>query len=313
MEILCLGNATVDAIGGPVDRMPDVARLTLLERVELHAGGCALSTAIALRRLGIATGIIGKVGEDLLGDFLHTELERAGVDTSGLVRDPTTTSSFTFILLDTAGERRYFHHLGSNASLCPADIDTALLQRARILSIGGALALPGLEDGGFAAILTAARQRGLITCMDAVFNDREINWQKLICPLLPLLDYFVPSVEEAQLITGFATPEPQAMARYFRAQGCPVVVIKLAEQGCYLLSDEHEQLIPAHPAEVVDTTGAGDAWVAGFLAGVLRELPLFESVQLGNAVAAHCIGAIGTTAGIPSMDEVQHFQRRAKN
>ncbi|MBI2194477.1 MAG: carbohydrate kinase family protein [Planctomycetes bacterium] len=307
MDVLCLGIAVADAIGRPIDVIPEKARLALFDRMELHTGGCPLNTAIALSKLGFSSGLIAKVGHDGFGDFLIHSLEQAGVDTRGVVRDPEASTSFTFIMVSSDGERRFLHTMGANATFRFEDVRLDLFGEARVLCIGGSYLMPRFDGEGTSATLRAARARGLVTCLDTAYNDRIPDWYGLMAPCFQHLDYFLPSVEEAERISGRSRPED--MARFFRDQGCKVVAIKLGSRGCYVLGPQAGRLHPSYRVQPVDTSGAGDSWVAGFLAGLLRGLSLEECADLGNATAAHCILAVGCTTGIRPLADVQAFQK----
>lgn len=309
MDVLCVGIAVADAIGRPIDVIPEKARLALFDRMELHTGGCPLNTAIALAKLGFSSGLIAKVGIDGFGDFLIKELHQAGVDTRGVVRDPVASTSFTFIMVSSDGERRFLHTMGANATFHFGDVRQDLFSEARILCIGGAYLMPRFDGEGAAGTLQAAKRRGLITCLDTAYNDRIQDWFKLMAPCFSHLDYFLPSVEEAERISGRSKPDE--MAKFFRDQGCKVVAIKMGGRGCFLLADEGGRFFPIYRVKVVDTSGAGDSWVAGFLAGLLRGIPLDQCAELGNATAAHCIMAVGCTTGVKPLAEIQAFQKAA--
>jgi sugar/nucleoside kinase (ribokinase family) len=307
MDVLCVGIAVADAIGYPIDVIPEKARLALFDRMELHLGGCPLNTAVALSRMGVSSGLIAKVGNDGFGDFIVNDLGKEGVDTRGIAKDNDASTSFTFIMVSSDGERRFLHTLGANATFSFQDVNLDLMDEAKILSIGGAYLMPAFDGEGAAQTLRAAREKGLITSLDTAYNDRIEDWLALMQPCFPHLDYFLPSIEEAEAISGQSAPED--MAKFFMDQGCGVVAIKCGGEGSYLLTKEGGQHFPVYKVDPVDTSGAGDSWVAGFLCGLLRELPLDECVLLGNATAAHCIQAVGCTAGVKSLEEIQAFQR----
>ena len=167
--------------------------------------------------------------------------------------------------------------------------------------------MPAFDGEGAAQTLQAAKQKGLITALDTAYNDRIEDWFALMQPCFPHLDYFLPSIEEAEAISGQSTPED--MAKFFMDQGCGVAGIKCGGEGSYLLTEDGGQHFPVYKVDPVDTSGAGDSWVAGFLCGLLKELPLDDCALLGNATAAHCIQAVGCTAGVKSLEEIQAFQR----
>jgi len=309
MDVLCIGIAVADAIGRPIDVIPEKARLALFDKMELHTGGCPLNTAIALSKLGVSSGLIGKVGNDGFGDFIVKALGQEGVDTRGIVRDPEASTSFTFIMVSSDGERRFLHTMGANATFRSEDVNTDLFAEAKMVCVGGVGLMSSFDGEGAGQVVKAAKERGLQTAMDTAFNDRIEDWPSIAAPSLPHLDYFLPSIEEAERISGKDNPE--AMARSFKDQGCGVVAIKCGGEGCYLLTDEGAKHFPIYKVTPVDTSGAGDSWVAGFLCGVLSGMSLDDCAELGNATAAHCIMAVGCTTGVKPLQEVQSFQKDA--
>jgi len=305
-EILCVGIAVADAIGRPIDTVPEKARLQLFDRMELHTGGCAVNTGIALARLGADVGVACKVGTDGFGDFLEKELRGHGVDTRGLVRDDEVSTSFTFIMVASDGERRFLHTYGANATFCFDDVDLDLVRQARFLHVAGSYLLPTLDGEQTAAVLREARAAGATTSLDTAFNDRVTDWLGLMAPCFEHLDYFLPSIEEAEKISGLS--DPGDMARSFIERGCRNVVIKLGREGSMGILNGVEVRKPIYQVQTVDSSGAGDCFVAGFLTAIHKGWGPEESLSFGNAVAATCVQAIGCTAGVRSLDETRRFQ-----
>lgn len=303
-DVVCLGIMVADAIGRPIDTIPEKARLQLFDRMELHTGGCAINTGIALAKLGVSGGVIGKVGEDGFGDFLISEAERHGLDTRGMVRDTEASTSFTFIMVSSDGERRFLHTFGANATLCADDVNMDIVKEAKILHVAGAFLMPTFDGEQTARVLKEAKALGVTTTLDTAYNDRLEDWLGTIEPCLPHLDFFLPSIEEAERISGMS--DPADMVRFFRDKGCGAVGIKLGREGCYVVADEEVRL-PIFEVETVDSSGAGDCWIAGFLTGLLRGWDIERSARLGNATAAHCVQAVGCTTGVKSFDEIAEF------
>jgi sugar/nucleoside kinase (ribokinase family) len=310
MDVLCIGIAVADAIGRPIDVIPEKARLALFDKMELHTGGCPLNTAIALSKLGVSSGFIGKVGNDGFGDFIVKVLAQQGVNTKGVVRDPAASTSFTFIMVSSDGERRFLHTMGANATFRFEDVDTSLFSEAKTVCVSGVGLMSSYDGAGAGKTVRTAKEMGLVTAMDTAYNDRIKDWRAIVEPSFPSLDYFLPSIEEAERISGKSNPE--AMARYFKDKGCGVVAIKCGGDGCYLLTAEGGKHFPVYKVTPVDTSGAGDSWVAGFLCGVLKGMSLGDCAELGNATAAHCIMAVGCTTGVKPLKEIQAFQRTAR-
>ncbi len=306
-DILVIGIATVDAIGRPIDAFPGPGGLRFFERLTMSTGGCAINCSIALAKLGVPCDTIARVGSDILGDFVVAELARHGLDTAGIVRDPQTSTAFTFVCVSSTGERSFFHTMGADARLCRADVPSASLHGRKLVFVAGTMVMDDLDGEPTAELLAGARAAGATTLLDTVYVETasRAEWQRRVLPVLPHVDYFIPSQAEARAISGIE--EPSLLARDFQSRGARHVVIKLGAQGAFCRStDGREEYVPAlRVARVVDTTGAGDCWSAGFLAGLHEGLPIAQAAQLGNAVAAQGIQAAGATAGVQSLAAVR--------
>ena len=309
--ILNIGICTVDAIGQYVDEFPPPGGLRTFDQLTLTTGGCATNCSFSLARMGVPCRMIIKVGDDVLGRFVLDEARRHNIDTEGIIVGKGEGTPFTFVCVHRGGQRSFIHTTGTNATLCLGDIDMNLVRSARFCSVSGAMIMPEFDGPQTADLLRQAQEAGAITLLDTVYTDAadRATWQARMFPPLRYVDYFVPSEPEARALTGQSSPA--AMARTLQQQGCRHVVIKLGEQGAFCRdADGHERHVPAYNVnEVVDTTGAGDAWVAGFLAGLLEDAPAVEAARLGNAVAAHCIQAAGATAGVVALEQIRRFQQ----
>ena len=303
-DIACLGILVADLIGCPIDSLPARGRLGLVHQMSLHVGGCASNTGIDLAKLGVDTAVLGKVGADGLGDFIAGTLERYGVKTQGLVRDAEVGTSASMVLVSSDGERTFLHHLGGNARFRENEVDWGVIRDARILHVAGALVMPELDGEPMRRVLQRAQDSGIATTLDTVW-DATGSWMQTLAPCLAHSDYFLPSLAEAQQLTGRETPRDVAHA--LRDAGVKVVSLKLGEEGCYVQSADSELTIPGFQVQAVDGTGSGDAWDAGFLCGLLHGWDLEKTARFANAVGALCVTAIGATAGIRSLPETEAF------
>ncbi len=303
-DVVCIGIMVADVLARPVSRLPERGKLDLVERMELHTGGCAVNTGIALAKLGIRTAVIGKVGQDGFGDYIIHTLQRHGIDTSGVRRDQVANTSATMVMIGPDGERSFIHYLGANAELREADVDLDLVKQARIVHIAGHNLMSRFDGADTAAVLAKARQLGVQTSLDTAW-DATGRWLRLIEPCLSHLDYFVPSFDEAQMIAG--RQDPAEVARFFLDYGIRIVALKMGEQGCYVTDGEQAIRLPAYPVQPVDTTGAGDCFAAGFLTGLIQGWDLERTARFANAVGAMCVTAIGATSGVQNLDATLHF------
>jgi len=311
-DILCVGNVVVDAVGVGVDEIPPEGSLALFDRVELHLGGCAANAAMSLGKMGLKVGLAAKVGNDGMGEFVRGVFEKQGVDCRGVMvsKDPYESTSYSFIMLPKSGNRRILHTLGANASLGPRDISPKLLKGAKWVATLGLTLLPGLFGKDLAAVLKAARKAGARTAGDTANNNRMADWSPAFKGCWEYFDVFFPSEEEARRIAG--DRKPREICQYFRDQGVKIAGVKLGERGCAVLTADGYEEIPAYKVKAVDTLGAGDNFMAGFLAGMLKGRSPFDAARLGCATSAHCVQAVGATTGIPKLAKIEAFMRNRK-
>jgi len=298
-DVLCAGIIVADAIASPVDQLPETGSLALVESVQLHTGGCALSTASALVKLGAPTALCGCVGDDLFGGVLVREAQARGLDTSA-VEVSRELSSASVVLDSSDGERTFLHNPGASAALTAEHVERALESSgAGWLHIGGALVLPALDGEPMARLLQGVRKRGLCTSLDPV-HDATGGWDRLHA-CLPHLTAICPNLTEARGISGQESPAD--CARWLRDRGVETVAIKMGRDGAYATDSQTGAHLAPFGVGAVDETGAGDAFAAGLIYGLLRKWPLQEAVRLANAVGALSTTGIGASAALPNLEE----------
>jgi len=300
-DVACLGLLVADTVGTPIDNLPARGTLALIDRIELHVGGNAANTSVALAKLGVSVATLGKVGNDGFGDFMIGALTKHGVDTRGVVCSDAAPTAATIVTVHSDAERSFLHVAGANAVYTENEVDWEIAGGARILYVAGLQLLTALEGRGIALVLQEAKRRDITTVLDTVMNPRSAGWEGL-APALPHLDWAIPSYEEAAALTGEA--DPLSQARRLHDAGAANVAIKMAAQGCLIAPALAEAFtIPALPVTAIDALGAGDAWAAGFLTGLLHEWPLEQTARFANAVGACCVQALGATTGVRSLEE----------
>lgn len=303
-DVVCIGILVADVVGKPVHEYPGRGKLVLVDQMELHSGGCAANTGVALAKIGVGTGIIGKVGDDGFGDFMIRVLERHGIDARGVVRDPEVATSGTMVMVHPDGERSFIHYIGANAGLTEHDVDFSLLNGARILHIAGSFLMPAFDGEPTARVLRRAREMGITTTLDTAWDSKG-QWMSLLAPCLPYVDYALPSIEEARMVTG--KHHPADVAKVLMDHGVKTVGLKMGEDGCYIRSADAEVRIPKFDVNAVDALGAGDCFVAGFLTGLINGWDLEKTGRLANAVGASCVMALGATTGVKGLEETLAF------
>jgi sugar/nucleoside kinase (ribokinase family) len=267
-------------------------------------GGDALNVAVALAKLGGSAGLMTKMGRDTASEVLLRALERAGVDTRAVVRDPAQATSTVLVLVGEEGERNFVTTKGAHHYFTRHDIDWDCLRRAKVVEISSLFGLTGFGIEDVAAVLAFCREHGITTCMDFMYDKRGEQAAR-VAEIMPLLDYALPSRIEAQQMSGGATVAE--MAERLRGMGCANVIIKNGAEGCYLKSAGVERAIGAAQVKAMDTTGAGDSFVAGFIFGLLRGWDVEACAEFGCTVGALNCREMGATAGVPDAEEAASY------
>ncbi|MDD2485938.1 MAG: sugar kinase [bacterium] len=307
LEVTTLGILVADVVAKPVEELPDKGKLALVSQMELHSGGCAANTGIALAKIGLKTGIIGKVGDDGFGDFMVNACNHYGLDTRGIVRSREMSTSATMVMVDSSGERTFLHHTGANGDFEESDINYTVVAQSQLIHIAGHFLMPKFDGRQAAEALKRIRKMGIKTSLDTAW-DATGRWMFLLKPCLQHLDIFLPSLDEAQQISGLK--EPRDIARFFMDCGIELIAIKMGSKGSYATDGENELIMPPFMVEAVDAVGAGDSFVAGFLTGIMRGWDLEKTLKFANATGALCVTAIGATTGIRSFEETLEFMEK---
>jgi len=304
-DVVVAGLALVDIIGRPVDirRPPREGGLTLLDSITMTTGGNVANCGIDLAKLGFRVAGISRVGADALADVVRSHLARYRVDTSGITVDRRAQTSATFVAVEAGGERTFFHTRGCLQNLRVEDIlaQLPLIRSSRMFALGYLGLLPECEPHFPRLFRTLKQKTGVKTLLDTGGNPKRNP--SLLRRTLPFVDYFIPSQDEAMILTGKQTPEEMVTTlRRWGAAG--VVGIKLGARGCYITDAGCAAYVPAvRVRNVVDATGAGDAFVAGFIAATLRGLKPLDAAGKANAIAAHCVTAVGASTSIKPFEE----------
>jgi sugar/nucleoside kinase (ribokinase family) len=213
-------------------------------------------------------------------------------------------------MVPPSGNRRIYHTLGANGTFGPADVDPKLFQGIQWAAFGCLSLLPKLFGSNLAQLLKAAHRAGARTAGDTAFNSRLLTWEPVLRGCWEHLDVFFPSEEEAVKLTDRTAP--REICQVFRDRGVKIAGVKLGERGCAVLCDDGFEQLPAYQVRCVDTLGAGDCFMAGFLAGMHQGRHPFDAARMGNAVAAFCVQAVGATTGVPDLAKVEAFMKKAK-
>jgi ribokinase len=296
MEAVVFGNVTLDVICKPVDDVPRHDSLAF-DEVVVAPGGCGSNVALGLCALGVSTALVGRTGGDDAAYLINRYWRKAGLDTRYIRRIKGLPTGTSVGLIDRDCQPRFVHTSGANKKLNPEalQIEKFVRNGARSLHIGGFFVLPGLMQGNLDVKLRQAHEHGVFTSLDVVRSIRMAD-TALLWACMPHLDVFLCNLTEAGRLSGESDPLQAAQA--LRSKGAGAVIVKLGEQGCLLAgADGMEKVAAAQPAQVVDTTGAGDAFAAGLIAALLRGNKMLDACQEANRAGARAVENLGAISG----------------
>jgi sugar/nucleoside kinase (ribokinase family) len=293
MTAIAMGVHVVDVLARPVEAIPEGQGGQLVEEIRITPAGTAAGTAITLAKLGADVRSAGALGTDTLGDVMVELLGRFGVDGSMLVRRDGVQTSASVLPIRSDGSRPAFHVIGANATYGPDDVDWDALAAVTHLHLGG----PEFMGGESAArILSFARERGVVTSADILAPGEQaaqiVDW---IGPAFEHLDYLLPNDEQVLGLSGRDDLEEGCRALLERGVGC--VAATRGAEGAVVVDADGVERVPAFAVDVVDTTGCGDAFSAGFLRGLALGRERRDAAVLGCATAALVAQGLGTDYG----------------
>jgi sugar/nucleoside kinase (ribokinase family) len=300
-RVLVVGNAVLDLVVGPMLKPPPQGRTIKVDLSKLFVGGCGVNTALVLARLGVVTSLVGPIGDDTLASLLVSRLKEAGVDSGGLIVCEGVDTSVTVVMVWEKGERSFLHS-GSNSGRLNGghldDLDTAGVDH---IHIGGALLLTGVEAEDWTRTLKRFKQAGASISLDPAW-DANGHWLEKLEPVFPHVDYLLPSKVEAEMLTGES--DPGKAGESLVKMGVNKAVIKLGEEGSLLVEKGNILRQRAFQVTAIDTTGAGDAYDAGFIAALMQEKTDNEAMLWGAAAGALAVSDYGATSSLHSIEQL---------
>ncbi len=303
-DVLCVGLIVADHVAASIEAFPPSGGLARTPRIELAIGGCAANVAVDLAKLEVSVGIVGCVGDDILGQYVRDELLAADVDCSQVVTTPLAQTATTLVVNVQGEDRRFIHVLGANGLLTGDELDRDALSRAKIVYVGGFGLNAALSGESVARMFQEARQAGVLTVLDVVIGEPGVIGD-MLAPVLPVTDVFLPNTDEARVITGL--DDPLAQAHVFHRQGAGTVVVTCGGAGALLLSPTECVRVPIHSVAEIDGTGGGDAFAAGLISGLLAGKDIIACVKDAAAMGASCVRAMGATTGTFTAEELRAF------
>lgn len=311
MDIVALGELLIDFTQNGISEQG-------MKQYERNPGGAPSNMLVAAGNLGCKTALIGKVGDDMHGHFLRDMLHAKGTDVSNVIVDPEVFTTLAFVNIAPNGERSFSFARKPGADTClkPEEVDMDLIKGAKVFHFGSLSLTDEPARSATTAALRAAKDYGVTISFDP--NYREVLWQNkedaraAIEKALPFADIIKCSDEECELVTGIKNPIEAS--KRLTAMGKKIVVVTLGRDGALVRTQEGYTIVPAFAANAVDTTGAGDAFMGGFLAAFIKSgksrsqtalSDLAAYARVGNAVACLCVQGRGGMNSMPDPESVE--------
>ena len=299
-DVSVCGSYILDILGVPVTEIPPGGTRYLIDEIRLTVAGTAGGTVVPCARLGLKALADGAVGADEKADWVLDALKRDGIDVSVMERIADSPTSATILPIRPDGSRPALHARGASARWRISPAAQARACEGRIVHLGGVGSLLAMDGEPSRALLADARKAGRTTTLDLISARAETL--ALVEPLLPEVDFFMPSIDETAAMVG--THDPAACARFFLDKGAGACAISLGGDGSFVMTRDGQAFtMPAFEVPVRDTTGCGDAYSGGFIAGLARGWTLPECARLATATAALVATGLGSGANLVSFDE----------
>ena len=292
---------TFDVVGCGAINLDKLFKVNMIAKKEEEAsvldfklcgGGSAANTVVGLARLELRTGFVGKVASDREGKILLDEFRNEGVDVTGIIISKSGRSGSVMGYIDKKGDRALYVDPGVNDQLTIKEIKLDYISGTKFLHLSSFVGEKPFE----AQKEIVTKLSGVRICFDpgALYARKGLD---AISPIIRKSFAFFPNEIEAKLLTGH---DYKKSAKKFIEMGVENVAVKLGKRGCYVTDGKESYLIEAYRVDALDTTGAGDAFCAGFIYGIAKGKSLFECGKLGNFVASRCVSEIGARTGLPT-------------
>jgi sugar/nucleoside kinase (ribokinase family) len=304
-EIIVAGNLVEDILVRPVERI-EFGFTVWVDSIEQHLGGNGANTSYTLAMLGVPVRLRGAVGQDDFGARVLSRLRGVGVNLKEVARMPQSTAT-TVVLVAPDGSRSFLHSLGVSRDVfsTPGEFGNG----PGHFHLANIFSLPNMRRTG-AETLATAIAAGWTTSLDTGHDTRG-EWMAVLEPCLPNIQLLFANQAEALNISGCADLKSAAMV--FLSRGVNTIVIKRGSDGCTIFDRDREILAPGFPIQTVDTTGAGDCFTGGFLAGLYKGGTLEDATRLANACGALSASQLGSVAGLRGYGETLEFAEQSTN
>ncbi len=299
-DVLCFGNLQLDILCRTVTELPPPGGIREIDGINFVLSGNAGNVAMALARLGVSVDLAGFSGADVVGEQFRAELLAEGVGIDKLSRHATAGTGTSVVALAPGGERSIFFVNGANDEFELDEVPAAWLDEPHIVAVTAVFVLPRFTGDRIGRLFGRAHAAGTRTLLNICW-DNEARGLQFLAPALAETDYFVLNRDEGRQLTGHDAPE--RILASLREYTDGTVVLTLGADGCCFESPSGLDWISALPVHAVDSTGAGDSFVAGFTAGLVRGLSRGDSARLGCRIASYAVGGPGAYVRIPRHKE----------
>lgn len=304
-----MGFYTYDCLGWPFTEVPPGGGTVFIDELTLAVSGAAGTATIAAAKMGMKTLAVGGVGEDIMGDWVLERLKSFGVDVSAMQRKPGWRTSSSIVLTRANGSRPALHMKGATKDFFVEDSMFDAVTDATVFHLGGVGLTEAMDKGQNAKVMKAAQARGAATTLD-IFAGSPKDLPA-VASVLPYTDYFIPSIEEAQALTGMT--DYGDVAKFFLDMGVKACVLTLGGDGAYYHDrDGLKFTIPAFDITVKCTCGCGDAFNAGYAVGLVKKFDPETRVRFAQATSALNATGLGSQAGVVDFEHTLNFMKTQK-
>lgn len=304
-HVITFGLHIADVLGRYVTEIPPGQGLEVIDEIRITVAGTAAATAVDLAKLGVDVATVGAVGRDALGAYIHQAMAAVGVNTQALKTVEEVQTSATILPIRPDGSRPALHVVGANSRIKVEDLPEKELDNLRVFHLGGVCLMDGVDGQPAAGLLKRMRALGVTTTVDCLPRGQDSDYDALL-PVLPHADFFFPSYEDALMIAG--CDSRQGAIDYFLERGVGTLVITMGGEGVSISQRGSEEIrLPAYAVNVLDTTGCGDAFSAGFIAALVDGLSPIEAAEYGLAAGSMVATGLGSDAGIVDRASVEEF------
>ena len=303
-DVICIGLTCADVLIRGTDlSSPFIGETKPAKEVSFHVGGDAANQSIVLSHMGVNAKLMTGLGEDSIGSFCTNTFKEAGVDISEIVYAKDSPSSINVVIINSDGQRNFVNSgMPESVFFAPA---LEKIKDVKVVSLGSMMMPPFVTVPVIEKTVKKAKQEGAIVCADVMFNPESCTLEQLGEEVLSNIDYIFPNEEEARQLTG--KTDLDEMADVFLKYGIKNVLIKLGKDGCFVKNKNIRKVFPSLAVEVIDTTGAGDNFAAGFITGLIEDKDLGECVMLASATAGIAIQYMGANTGVKSREQVEEY------